>query len=209
MVLVVDVGRFPNPIQKSRRLNFFRHRNSSRAKSAPIVFPRYMRRAAETNIGFWLPLISKPATCGRHSCRWATNWRLPAPRAGSLLGLSSCWAIPRRLIAPPGRPSAQRRLSRLLLRAGAPSWYHTCKLCYPGSGWRRQLCPARYPGHSQLLALGWAGESLYSEAVPLALRPFFASNTRSPAHHHERAPYGVCGLLALPKHSPDLWGQSC
>ena len=50
-----------------------------------------------------------------------------------------------------------------------------------------------YPGLGDCWGLEWVGESLYIEAVPLALRPFFASNTRSPAHHHERAPYGVCG----------------
>jgi hypothetical protein len=61
---------------------------------------------------------TKPATCGRRSCRWATSRRLAVPRAGSLVGLSSCWAILRRLVAPPGRPSVQCRWSRPLPRAG-------------------------------------------------------------------------------------------
>ena len=88
-------------------------------------------------------------------------------------------------------------------------WYPACQLCYLGFGWRRSLCSAQNPGLGELLALGWAGESLYAEVVPLVLRPFFASDTRSPAHHHERAPFGVCGWLALPNYSPDLWGQPC
>jgi hypothetical protein len=88
-------------------------------------------------------------------------------------------------------------------------WYPACQLCYLGFGWRRQLCSAQNPGLSELSALGWAGESLYAEVVPLVLRPFFASDTRSPAHHHERAPFGVCGLLAMPTSPSDLWGRSC
>lgn len=100
------------------------------------------------------------------------------------------------LLSPPGE-------------SGTTFWYHTCKPCYPGRGWRRQLCSAHDPGLGEPLALGWVGESLYPEAEPQALHPFFATNTRSPAHYHERAPYGVCGLLASPKHSPDAWGQSC
>ena len=94
-------------------------------------------------------------------------------------------------------------------RAAPNIWYLTCQLCYLGFGWRRQLCSAQNPGLSELLALEWAGESLYIEAVPLVLRPFLATDTRSPAHHHERAPFGVCGLLALPIDSPDLWGRPC
>ena len=66
-----------------------------------------------------------------------------------------------------------------------------------------------YQGLGDCWGLEWVGESLYIEAVPLALRPFFATDTRSPAHYHERAPYGVCGSLALPTNSPDLWGQPC
>jgi hypothetical protein len=95
-------------------------------------------------------------------------------------------------------------------REAAPTiWYPAGLLCYLGFGWRRQLCPAQNPGLSQLLALAWADESLYAEVIPLVLRPCFATDTRSPAHHHERAPFGVCGLLAMPTSSPDLWGRSC
>lgn len=94
-------------------------------------------------------------------------------------------------------------------RAAHTIRYHAGQLCYLGFGWRRQLCSAQNPGLSELLALGWAGESLYAEVVPLVLRPFFAIDSRSPAHHHERAPFGVCGLLAMPTSSPDLWGRPC
>ena len=37
-------------------------------------------------MGLWLPLNTKPATCGRFSCSWATNARLTGLRAGSLVG---------------------------------------------------------------------------------------------------------------------------
>ena len=111
-----------------------------------------------------------------------------------------CAALLRRQVAPCPRC----RCPNWLLM-----WYPTCWLGYLGFGWRRQLCSAQNPGLSKLLALRWAGESLYTKVVPLVLRPLLATDTRSPAHHHERAPFGVCGLLALPTSSPDLWGRSC
>ena len=50
-------------------------------------------------------------------------------------------------------------------------WSHNCKPCYPDSGWGRSLWPARYPGLGNRWCSVWAGESLYIEAAPLALRP--------------------------------------
>jgi hypothetical protein len=39
-----------------------------------------------------------------------------------------------------------RRCSQRRFREGATFWFHICMPCYPGSGWGRQLWPARYPG---------------------------------------------------------------
>jgi hypothetical protein len=59
-------------------------------------------------------------------------------------------------------------------------WYHTCKPCFLGIGWRRQLCPAQYPGLGDCWTLIWAGESLYIEAAPLVLRPCLRSAPEVP-----------------------------
>jgi hypothetical protein len=72
-----------------------------------------------------------------------------------VLRIVGYWAIPVSI----GSLLALAILSALTLR------FHTCKPCYPGSGWGRQLWPARYPGLGDCWVLVEAGESLYIEAV--------------------------------------------
>jgi hypothetical protein len=111
MVLVGDVRCCRNPIQKTDLRHFFRTLNCARGKSSPIAFPHYMRRAAEASLGFWLPLTTKSATCGRHLCCWATNWRVAALRAGSLAGTIGLLGYTGLLCCLPGRLFARCRFS--------------------------------------------------------------------------------------------------
>lgn len=53
-----------------------------------------------------------------------------------------------------------RRCSQRSFGVGATFRFHICKPCYPGSGWGRQLWPARYPGLGDCWGLVGVGESL-------------------------------------------------
>jgi hypothetical protein len=112
---------------------------------------------------------------------------MPPPIFSPRCGSSAVGAIPESLIAlgrPPwlgpesfialGRASVQlfflrtaslaQRCSQRSFGAGA-KWFHIFKPCYPGSGWRRQLWPARYPGLGDCWGLVGVGEGPYIEAV--------------------------------------------
>jgi hypothetical protein len=178
MVLVVEGGSVRTPIQKIDLRAFFREVNCATRKSSPTPFQHYMRRAA----GASGPLAAA------HQLELKTLW-------GSFgwgldtVGLN--WVT----LVWPGRPFAalQLPIAYPFPRGRHKFWYHTCKPCYPGSGWRRQLCPACLPGAWWLLGAWMGGRKPIYWSGAVGVAPIFATDTRSPAHYHERAPYGVCG----------------
>ena len=125
MVLVGDVRGCRNPIQKTDLRDFFRQVNSARGKSSPTAFPRYMRRAAEASWGFWLPLTTKSATCGRHPLLLGNQpLGLAALRAGSLAGTIGLLGYTGLLHCAPGRLFARRRFSPAVLPFGR-GWHNS------------------------------------------------------------------------------------
>ena len=79
-----------------------------------------------------------------------------------------------------GRLSVRPSFGRLARRAGTIIWFHICTPCFPGCGWRRLLSSAHRPGLGYCLdaCLKWCHWHFA-----------LSSDTRSPAHYHERAPF--------------------
>ncbi len=76
-------------------------------------------------------------------------------------------------------------------------WSHNCKPCFPDSGWRRSLLSARLSGPRRLPFTCSGRLRLYFEASPMAVRLNLCSAPEVPLIF-QRAPFGVCGLLAMP-----------
>lgn len=112
-----------------------RHIDPATRKSNPKPFPQYMRRAVEAT--------QQPAKtlryCYRSKQLVCNKFKLFAPRAAEVVGpfgVHLLSAVPCKLVA----------VYSPLFSAAKYQWFHICKPCFPGIGWRRLLSSARHQG---------------------------------------------------------------
>jgi hypothetical protein len=138
-------------IQKMHLRAVFRHLNPGTRKSSRTVFPHYMRRAVGILItqlptqpnnkpivfnsrwSFWVALRVRGL---RQRLRWCPRLYIILAGRTAAVGLyqfaGSLLASAVRLASLPASA-----LFAAQFRGRRTFWFHTCKPCYPGSGWRR------------------------------------------------------------------------
>ena len=95
---------------------------------------------------------------------------------------------------------ASAPLATLMLGLVHQFWYHICKPCYPGSGWRRLLCPARHPGLGDCWRLCGRAKACILKSRPLASRPHLRLTPEVPlttmsGHHLGSVDGWLCQIL--------------
>ena len=162
-----------------------------------------------------LPLNTKPATCGRLSCCWATNGRLTALRAGSLVGTIGLLGYTATLHCAVRSPLAAAPTDPSCLSPSPGRGRHP-KLGFVPASFVTQVAVGDVNSVQRVtrgLANCWRWDGRAKAYILKRCRWYCAHFWRltpevlltTMSGHH----FGVCGLLALPNYSPDLWGRPC